>query len=461
MRLCGYRREWLVLALIALGTLPLLSVESAQDSSRLAVTEQIVLRGKVNIDPYWKQTIDRAFADGHWYSDKAPGVALLAVPAVEISRAVDAVAKPSDRHKAVWLRAWTLWGLRIWAGGVAFLGLAWLLGRVAEGLVAGAGAVTAAVFGVGTMAGSLGPTTFGHLPDALALFAAFVLGTRARRPRDWLWVGLLAGIGVLFEYPAGIAALILLVFAALRGGRRAAAWTIAGGVPAAIVLGGYDWVAFGAPWRLSYRYTDNMFTQQQTQNFFGVGLPTGHGIWTLLFDGHGLIEVSPVLLAAAAGLVSYWRRDRVEAAVAIAIPVVFFFYTAGYFLPNGGLSPGPRFAAAALPFLLLGLPFALARWRVVTLFLSALSIGLGLFDELTWSVANRLDFLAWPATVWSLIGTSRHVGCYILLTTGAAAGIVALAGAIGTRFQERPEALLQSQRSTFFNSVRRGRKGAL
>ncbi len=444
MRLCGYPREWLILALIALGTLPLVTVETAQDSSRLAVTEQIVLRGKISIDPYWKQTIDRAFADGHWYSDKAPGVALLAVPALEVSRVVDAVTKPGDRHQAVWLRTWTLWGVRIWAGGVAFLVLAWLLGRVAEGLVPGSGAVTAAVFGVGTMAGSLGPTVFGHLPDALALFAAFVIGTRARRPRDWLWVGLLAGVGVLFEYPAGIAALILLVYAWLRTGPRAAAWTAAGGIPAAIVLGGYDWLAFGAPWRLSYRYTDNMFTQQQSENFFGVGLPTPNGIWTLLIDGHGLLLVSPVLVMAAAGIVRFWKRERLEAAVAVAIIAVFCLYTAGYFLPNGGTSPGPRFAAAALPFLLLGLPFALVRWRVLTLVLSALSIGLALFDELTWSIANRLNFLAWPETIWSLLGTSRHVGSYILLTTGAAAGIVALVGAVKTRFQERPEAVLQS-----------------
>jgi hypothetical protein len=444
MRLCGYPREWLVLLLIALGTFPLVSVLDAQDSSRLALTTQIVYRGKVNIDPYWKLATDRAFAFGHWYSDKAPGVSLLAVPALEVSRLVDAVDKPANRREPVWLRTWTLWGMRIWAGGIAFLILAWLLGRVAEGLVAGSGAVTAAVFGVGTMAGSLGPTTFGHVPDALVLFAAFVLGTRARRPRAWVWVGLLAGIGVLFEYPAAIAALTLLVYAALRGGRRAAAWVIAGGVPPALVLGAYDWAAFGAPWRLSYRYTENTFRPEQTQNLFGIGVPTPHGVWTLLVDGHGLLLVSPILVLAAAGLAELWKRRRLEAAVAVVIALVFLLYTAGYFLPNGGLSPGPRFAAAALPFLLLGLPFALVRWRLATLVLSAISIAVAMFDELTWSIANKLDFLAWPETVWSLLGTSRHVGCYILLTSGAAAGFVALVGALGTRFQERPEAVLQS-----------------
>jgi hypothetical protein len=447
MRLCGYPREWLVLGLLALGTLPLVTVLTAQDSSRLALTDSVVLRGKVDIDPYWQLTIDRAFKDGHWYSDKAPGVSLFEIPAVEMSRAIDAVAHPHDRHRPIWLREWTLWGLRLWGGGLAFVALAFLLGRVAEGLVTGTGALTAAVFGVGTMAGSLAPTVFGHLPDALALFGAYVLATRSKRPRDWIWVGALAGVGVLFEYPAALAAVILLVYAGLRGGRFAVLAAGAGGVPAAIVLGGYDWLAFGAPWRLSYRYTDNMFTPQQQQNLFGIGLPTPHGLWTLTFDGHGLILVSPVLLIATAGLVQLWHRQRLEAGAAGAIAFVFLVYTAGYFLPNGGLSPGPRFATAALPFLLLGLPFAFVRWRSATFGLAALSVALALFDELTWSIANKLDFLAWPVTVWSLLGTSRREGALILLSTGAAAAVVAGIGALGGRFEERPGGLLESTAS--------------
>ena len=433
MRLRPYRLEWLLLALVALATLPLVSIETAQDSSRLAVTQSIVERGKLDIDPYWQQTIDRGFAHGHWYSDKAPGVSLVAVPVVAAIRAVDGGGKP------IWLRPWQVWLLRVWTGGLALLALTFLVGRVAEGLVAGTGAVTAATLAVGTMAGSLGATVFGHLPDALVLFAALIVGSRARRARDWVWVGLLAGVGVLFEYPAALAALVLLIYAALKGGRRAAAWVIAGVVPPALVLGAYDWLAFGAPWRLSYRYTSNVFTPYQTQDFFGVGLPSGHGIWTLLFDGHGLLLVSPVLLAAIPGLVFFRRRWRLEAGVAIAIALLFAIYTAGYFLPNGGTSPGPRFAAAALPFLLLGLPYALERRRLITIALVACSVGLALFDELTWSVANRLEFLAWPKTVWSLLGLSSEAGCIVLLACGAAAGLLAVAPVAA-----RPRALLPS-----------------
>ncbi len=442
MTLRGYPREWVVLALVALGTLPLAGGPGAQDTSRLALTQSIALRGSVNIDPYWQLTIDRAFANGHWYSDKAPGVALLAVPLYELVRAEDSL-HPVSHPTEVWNRKWHLWAIRAIVGGAAFLALTFLVGRVAEGLVMRAGAPVAVTFGLGTMAGSLGPTLFSHLQDALCLFGAFLIGSRARRPRDWLWVGLLAGVGVLFEYPAGLAAIVLFVYAAIRGGRRAAAWVLAGVIPPAIVLGAYDWLAFGAPWRLSYRYTSNIFTAGQTQGFFGIGPPTLHGIWDLTFDGHGLLLVSPVLFAAVGGLVLFWRRSRLEAAVAVAIVVLFCLYTTGYFLPNGGTSPGPRFAAAALPFLFLGVPFALARWRVVTLLLSAVSVGMGLFDELTWSIANRLEFLAWPDTIWSLAGLSRREGSVAMLACGAVTGLLVLAAATGRRFEERPKTVVR------------------
>ncbi len=323
--------------------------------------------------------------------------------------------------------------------------------------------LTAVVFAVGTMAGSLGPTMFGHLPDALALFAAFVLGTRARRARDWLWVGLLAGdrraLRVSRRRRRGDPRRLRRAPRRQAGGTRDR-WRAAS--RRAVVLGGYDWIAFGAPWRLSYRYTSNVFTGEQQQNLFGVGVPSPNGIWTLLLDGHGLLLVSPVLLAAIAGLVLFWRRSRLEAAVAIAIAFVFCLYTAGYFLPNGGLSPGPRFATAALPFLLLGLPFALARWRSSRSFLRPSRSGVGLFDELTWSVANRLEFLTWPATVWSLLGLSHELGALILLAFGAAAGLVAL---VVTASGPRPEPVVHSlstvtpSTSAHLESTQRGRKG--
>ena len=50
-------------------------------NSRLALTRALVERGSTIIDPDHATTGDKSFRDGHFYSDKAPGASLLALPA--------------------------------------------------------------------------------------------------------------------------------------------------------------------------------------------------------------------------------------------------------------------------------------------------------------------------------------------------------------------------------------------
>jgi hypothetical protein len=423
-----YRRERLVLVLAALATLPILN-GGMQDVTRLALTDALT-RGSVQIDRYHRIAGDRAYYKGHWYTDKAPGVSIAALVPVEGLRLVDFVAG-SRQDVPVWRRASHLWTIRMWTSGVPFIVLCFLVGRVAEGLVHRTGAATVVTFGVGTMVGSLAATVFAHVATATALFGAFVLATRTPRdeasslPRSAA-AGLLAGAAVLFEYQAGVAAAILGAYVAWRGGRRALAGFVAGALPPILTLGAYDWAAFDSPFRLSYRYIANDYAEQQHAGFFGIGMPTVRGAWFVFLDGHGLLLVSPVLALAACGLALFARRHRAEGLTAAAIVTFFVVYTMGYFLPNGGTSPGPRFTTAALPFLALGLPYAFTRWRWPTIALAALSVAVSMFNEVTWGVANTLRVDVWPHTLWSRGGLPVRAGVLLLLAAAAAAGIVAL-----------------------------------
>src|SRR5215831_9685556 len=183
----AYPREWLVIVLIAVSTLAVINPRNVQDVTRLSLSRSLAERGSVNIDPWAGLTTDRARFDGHWYSDKAPGISLLAIPTFEGLRGIDAVVGNPHR-KAAWNRVGHIWLLRVLTSGIGLVAAAFLLGRASERLRPGYGA----------------PLAFGS-------FYAVLVGRRHA-----LVAGALAGLAVLFEYQAVLIALVVAGYVAVR-----------------------------------------------------------------------------------------------------------------------------------------------------------------------------------------------------------------------------------------------------
>jgi hypothetical protein len=416
----AYRLEPLVLALVALAAFAVVHVSGPQDDTRVALTRSVV-DGRLTVP---RTLFDRAVYGGRSYSDKAPGISFLDVPAYELEAAAGQARGPGEWQSEGDLR---LWLLRLGAGGLAFLAAVFLVGRAAEGLAAGTGAAAATIFGLGTLANPLAATLFGHLAGGALGLAAFLLAWRGSS-RALVAGGLCAGIAVLFEYQAALIALAVLAYAARRG-LRAGGLVLVGALPAAVALGAYDWVCFGSPFHLSYRYVANRFGERQHGGFFGVGTPSLDALREVLVGDRGLLLLSPVLALAGFGLWLLWRRGlRAEAAVCGALTAAFVLYDAGYFLPYGGNSPGPRFAAPLLPFLALGLAPALARLPRTTLGLGLVSVVLCTGDALTWAIRSEND--AWypghgtsdlAKTVWTWLGAGRVLGALLVYAAGLAA----------------------------------------
>src|SRR5262249_40968907 len=372
------RFEALLLTLVAVATLSPLFGFGDQDQSRLCLTEAL-LHGNVSNDTCLASAFDHSIYGGHLYSDKAPGLSMLAIPAV-------ALVQPSSPA------AWSshdirLWAVRVLTVGIAFVLCAFLVGRVSEGVAPGFGGISLVTFAVGTLVAPLGAVMFEHVPAATLAFAAFLLAW-TRRP---LLAGLLGGAALLVEYETGLILAVLACYIALVVGWRPLAAFVGGLVPGVVLLGAYDEAAFGAPWHLSYRYIGNVLAEEQSSGFFAIGAP--HLFGTQVFAGsRGLLVVSPVLVLAAFGLV---RLGRIHHAKAIAIGVVTVLLVlddCGYFDPYGGwsgsFSPGPRFLVAALPFLALGLGPAFA-WRPrLTLAAAVISVIGTTVIVLTWTTVD-------------------------------------------------------------------------
>lgn len=394
------RHELLLLALVAVAALSTVNVIDVQDASRFCLTDAL-LHGRVTIDSCIGNGKDRARHGGHLYSNKAPGMSILALPAAAVLGYRPA---PNQGGRA----SVKLWLVRLFACGLPFLLCALIAGRLAEGLAAGTGGPALVTLALGTLVAPLAVTGFDHVPAA-ALVLGALAAAWARRPA---LAGAAAGLAVLFEYESAVALLCIGAYIAFQG-RHALVRYAAGAVPGIAVLAAYDWIAFGAPWHEPLAYSDNEYRAAHHTGVVGIHLPSAHATHIVFGDPLGLFVVSPVLVAAIAGLVLLWRAGHaLEVAVVAVVAAAYIVATCGYFDPYGGVSPGPRFVIPALPLLALGLAGAFGRARLPVAVLAALSVITTMTVVVTWSV-----FRDYPHGLWgTLVRVPAERGGSVLAT---------------------------------------------
>ncbi len=377
--------------------------------------------GTAQIDPWHWEAHDIAYSGGHYYSVKPPGLSLVTLPlyaglraaggervahdariraesgggAAWASRSLPIEGYGYSRSRALAARAVIAdsapmtWALGLLGVLVPALVLLVIVARLTDRVAPGTGTATAITLGAATLILPFSTLYFSHVLSALLGFAAFALVWREREgasaPIRLAVAGLLAGLAIVCEYPLAITAIVVGVYAVSRrdgGGlaRRAAAY--GAGLAAGVApLVAYQWWAFGSPLHTGYvgavswtGVSGHDVLGLNDAGVFGITLPRpGDALW-LLFGGRGLLTLAPVLVMAIAGLVVMYRSQRrAEARTIAVVAVAYLVYNAGYWLPFGGGSPGPRFLIPILPFLALGLGPAWRRWPAVTLALTAIS----------------------------------------------------------------------------------------
>jgi hypothetical protein len=373
--------------------------------------------GTAVVDPYHRETKDLSWYHGHYYSTKAPGLAFLTVGPYYLLDRSGVLGLLSDATGATKTSV-AFWVLGL-IGAVLPTGvLLLLLGRVVDTLEPGFGTIAAVTTGLCTLLFPFATLFFDHALSATLGFAAFaVLWRGGDSLRPVAVSGLLAGLAVTSEYPLALVAGAVGLYAISQGDwiRRAAVYA------AAVALGTlplllYDWWAFGSPFHLSYAdaivqpgITGHDVLGANATGLFGVSTPHRGVAAQLLFGYIGLVTVTPVVVAGAAGLFLLWRKGwRREAALAAVLCVAFVVYNSGYATPFGGGTPGPRFLIPMLPFLCLGFGSAYRAWPWATLALAIPSglimLGVTATDPVratTWAWVDRVvDGSFTGAGVW-------------------------------------------------------------
>jgi hypothetical protein len=229
--------------------------------------------------------------------------------------------------------------------------------------------VLALTYGLGTAAFPYSKALFQHQVSAFGAFVGFFLLWRVVREgagRELLWgTGALFGLAAVSEYPVAPFLVLLLAWAALElRDYRPLHRVVWGALPLLLLFAAYNWTIFGTPLPVGYRYHVE-YQQVHQQGFMGITGPTWEALYGITFSPYrGLFFLSPVLLLAFPGLVLLWRKpgERRTAVLLGAVIAGFFLYVASYLYWSGGSAIGPRFLVPLVPFLMLPVACAFARW---------------------------------------------------------------------------------------------------
>lgn len=357
--------------------------------SRLALMHAVVDRGTLQIDHYYfnqrmnrERTQDIALYRGHYYSDKAVGVAFLGVPFYWGVKSLFALAPPAQGWQ--WVMGNYLVNLFVTAFPSALAGVLFfiLLGYF---LPAGAPRIWLTLaYGLGTIAAPYATMIFGHQTAAALGFIAFFILFRLRR-RGWspgwaLAAGLLAGYSLITDFLSALVVLGLVIYAGVtvfqRGkgvgaGICALLPFLAGLLPPLALQLWYNWAAFGSPLASAYHYEVlEKFRIGMSAGLMGITYPRLEALYQLTFGPYrGLFYGSPFLLFVIPGTWLWLRRPRpsgkklpppspfaefrLEGLLCAGLGLFALLINASYYLWGGGGIYGARFMIPALPFICL------------------------------------------------------------------------------------------------------------
>ena len=369
------RSAWALVVLFAVVVLPVVQEYTAPTAPRYTLAAAIVEHRTLELDRYRANVfVDRLEADGHLYSDKAPGQPFFSLPAYAAARAVGAESATVVRLRGN-LGHVGRDGLVLRAPRASLLVLMMVI--AARPLGERPAVVGAAGVAFGTLVLPYSAQLYGHLLGATLGFAAWLALRRSTTWRSALGAGLLVGAAVSRRVPAGDRRLGAGRLPRPSGlGARCLPYAL-GGLPAVAFLVAYQWVAARESFREHLQPQGGARAGDapgdgHPQARPGLGDPLRQPRDPRFHAHHRCGPVGPLAARPAA-------RDRSATTPSSGSPCSagFFLLQAGWPNPWGGEMPGPRYMIPALPFLAVGIARAwMARPKLVQvlLFVSAFSM---------------------------------------------------------------------------------------
>lgn len=358
-------------------------------NSRLALVKAFVDEGRLEIDSYHNTelyTVDKAYFNGHYYSDKAIGASMLGVAAYYPVRW--AYYQIGVRLTPRLFREWiTFLAVSLPAAFLApFLYV--LAGQL------GVGRFKALLIALGISLGTplykYSTAFYGHTLAAVLYFIAFLIWFYARRKGSVslsmaFASAVLLGFMVITEYPT-VLLLVLLAFYilyTLGQTRQILDWKIYIVLALGFVVSVspqllYNYSIYGSPFTTGYSYESNPeFQAAHAANIMGIGLPDLRiFFYQTLHPSLGVVWQSPLLILAAGGwfFMAQKKEYRAELFLSILAVILFTLLISGYYMWWGGVALAPRHIIPILPLFALPLLFLPDRFWLALWISSLISI---------------------------------------------------------------------------------------
>ena len=367
-------------------------------NSRLGLVKAVVEESRLTIDTYHTgdfATEDKAFANGHYYSDKAIGASILGAiaywPIYKLNGAISSYS--------LFVMLITLLAISVPAALLAPLIYKMVLNSTHERWFALA---VASFICIGTAIFPYAGAFYGHSLAAMMAFGAFCLWMDVNQfdatittGRSFL-SGLLIGFLVITEYPTALIAAILIGYAlyivwskkALTDWKFLLPFAAGGGIALALLLF-YNAICFGSPFTTGYAFENlKEFQESYNSGVMAFAWPNPVTLFYMTFHAaQGVFIQSPVLFIAMGGI--FWAAQnkslRAEFITAMSIILIFFLMFSGVRLWWGGDAFSSRYLIPVLPFFAVFVIQLPKRWY-------PLFIGLGIISITQMLIASATTF---------------------------------------------------------------------
>jgi len=342
----------------------LVSYINWNENSRFDLTMAIVDEGRLNIDSFYNNTGDRAVYEGHYYSDKEPGMSLLAVPVYGVYRLFldqpenqktpDSLDFSMELIRAISVVTIMTSGL---FGALSVVVIYRLLRFYTESKTQQL--AIALVYAFGTLVFVYSRLFFNHAVATFFILLSFYLVKRGMYLRAGLSLGFACVVQI--SLLAAIPVFMIYIY-------REKPWKFLSGAALGLIpLLVYNYAIFGNPLELAYFHIDPMYWSQQFELRIFSAVPV---LFQLLFGMYrGLFVYIPISLLSFVGL---YRMKNKDAFFISSLVLIYIAYNTQLATWGGGSCFGPRHLTILMPFLMI--PLAKIKPGKIFTILAVLSV---------------------------------------------------------------------------------------